>query len=76
MMNVGVRPTVDGMHHLAEVNIFDFNDDIYGKKIKVTLHRRLRAELKFPSLDALRQQLEKDRDDAISLLRDPARQAF
>ena len=76
MMNVGVRPTVDGMHHLAEVNIFDFNDDIYGKKIKVTLHRRLRAELKFPSLEALRLQLEKDRDNAISGLRDAARQAL
>lgn len=76
MMNVGVRPTVDGMHHLAEVNIFDFNEDIYGKIINITLHQRLRAELKFPSLEALRLQLEKDRDNAISGLRDAARQAL
>lgn len=76
MMNVGVRPTIDGKHHLAEVNIFDFDGDIYGKKVTVTLHRRLRGEQRFSSMEALRQQLEKDRDDARSLLRDPARQAF
>jgi riboflavin kinase/FMN adenylyltransferase len=60
MMNIGVRPTIDGLHRVIEVNIFDFDQDIYGKTLKVSLHSYLRAEQKFAGLEALKAQLGKD----------------
>ena len=64
MMNIGVRPTVDGLNEVIEVNIFDFDADIYGEPVKESVHRRLRAEKKFGSLDELKDQLAKDRSEA------------
>ena len=58
--NIGVRPTVDGREPLLEVHIFDFDQDIYGRLLTVTVHHRLRDERKFPSLDALKAQIEID----------------
>jgi riboflavin kinase/FMN adenylyltransferase len=69
MMNIGYRPTVDGLNHMIEVNLFDFNQDIYGKKIEVSMVQRIRGEQKFSGLDALQAQLKKDRQDAMDLLR-------
>lgn len=68
MMNIGVRPTVDGMNHMTEVNLFDFNQDIYGKKIEVSVVQRIRGEQKFSGLDALQAQLKKDQQDAMDIL--------
>lgn len=68
MMNIGFRPTVDGLNHMIEVNLFDFNQDIYGKKMEVTLLQRIRGEQKFSGLDALRAQLKKDQQDALNIL--------
>ncbi len=65
MMNIGVRPTVDGTRRVIEVNIFDFDADIYGQLVTISLLRRLRGEQKFSGLDALREQLAKDRIAAI-----------
>lgn len=62
--NIGVRPTVDGREPLLEVHIFDFDDDIYGRLLTVTVHRKLREEHKFPSLDVLKAQIEVDIQDA------------
>jgi riboflavin kinase/FMN adenylyltransferase len=71
MCNIGCRPTVgEGNARTIETNIFGFDEDIYGLDIKVTFVRKIRDEVKFDSLDALRQQLECDRNsclDAISL---------
>ncbi|MEO5943557.1 MAG: bifunctional riboflavin kinase/FAD synthetase [Ferruginibacter sp.] len=64
MMNIGVRPTVDGSKRVIEVNIFDFDMDIYGETIKVTIKKRLRSEVKFKSLDELKAQLAKDKIEA------------
>lgn len=64
MMNIGVRPTVDGTNRVTEVNIFDFDETIYGKHVKVSLKKRLRSEVKFNGLDALKAQLAKDKLDA------------
>lgn len=58
--NIGVRPTVDGREPLLEVHIFDFDEDIYGRLLTVTVHHRLRDERKFPSLEALKAQIEID----------------
>lgn len=69
MMNIGVRPTVsDGLKTTLEVNIFDFNDDIYNQKISVCLVAKIRNEQKFNSMEELICQLEKDRATAIELL--------
>lgn len=68
MMNIGLRPTVDGLNHMTEVNLFDFNQDIYGKKIEVSLVQRIRGEQKFSGLDALQAQLKIDQQDAMNIL--------
>lgn len=60
MMNIGYRPTVDGKHRTIEVHLFDFTDDIYGKKMTIVLRKRLRDEIKFSNLDALKEQLARD----------------
>ncbi len=65
MMNIGLRPTVDGSHRVIEVNIFDFNDDIYGRNLRVFLKKRLRGEQKFGGLEALKEQLGRDRATAL-----------
>ena len=63
MCNVGCRPTVSsGNHRTIETHIFDFDEDIYGLDIKVTFMEKIRDEVKFESLEALRNQLEKDRE--------------
>jgi riboflavin kinase/FMN adenylyltransferase len=65
MMNIGVRPTVDGKKRVIEVNIFDFSTDIYGQTLQVHIHHYLRGEVKFNGLDALKEQLQKDKLSAI-----------
>ncbi len=61
MMNIGFRPTVDGKKRTIEVNIFDFDKDIYGETIVVKLLHYIRSEVKFNGVDALKEQLNKDR---------------
>lgn len=68
MMNIGVRPTVDGKKRVIEVNIFDFNHDIYGKTLRVYLKHYLRGEVKFNGLDELKNQLSLDKITALKLL--------
>lgn len=60
MANLGSRPTVGGGHHRLEVHLFKFSGDLYGKNLDVAFVKFLRSEEKFPSLDALRQQIEQD----------------
>lgn len=67
MMNIGIRPTVEGINRVIEVNIFDFDEMIYGKSIKVTLLKQLRNEIKFNGLDALKAQLALDKEQAMLL---------
>ena len=62
MTNIGVRPTVGGTVPTIETHILDFNEDIYGLPLRITFLRRIRNEVRFPSLDALKRQLEKDRE--------------
>lgn len=67
MMNIGIRPTVGGTGRVIEVNIFEFDEDIYGKVLTVHLFERLREEVKFDSLDGLKKQLLKDKQDTLKL---------
>ena len=64
MCNIGTRPTVGGNVRTIETNIFDFDEDIYGLPIVLHMKKRLRSEVRFPSLEALKLQLEKDREEA------------
>jgi riboflavin kinase/FMN adenylyltransferase len=68
MMNIGTRPTVDGTRRVIEVNIFDFNGDLYGRQLRIFVKKHLRDEEKFAGLDALKQQLAKDRENAAAAL--------
>lgn len=60
VMNIGVRPTVDGQVPSAEVHLFDWSTDLYGKTLVVKLEEFIRPEQKFGSLDGLKQQIQSD----------------
>jgi riboflavin kinase/FMN adenylyltransferase len=68
MMNIGVRPTIDGTQRTIEVNIFDFEEDLYGKLVRVFVKRFLREEKKFSGIEELKSQLAKDKLDALQHL--------
>ncbi|QNA43229.1 bifunctional riboflavin kinase/FAD synthetase [Lacibacter sediminis] len=70
MMNIGTRPTVDGTTKTVEVNLFDFEEDIYNRHLKVFVKYHLRNEVKFDGLDKLIEQLHKDKEISISKLAD------
>ena len=62
MTNIGTRPTVGGTVRTVETHILDFDEDIYGLPLRIRFLRRIRDEVRFPSLDALKAQLGKDRE--------------
>ena len=66
--NIGVRPTVDGETRLLEVHLFDVNEDLYGKYMRVEFLSKLREERRFESLDELKAQIARDADDARAYL--------
>lgn len=68
VMNLGTRPTVDGQHTQAEVHLFDWAGDLYGKALRVHLEAFLRPEQRFESLEALKAQIQRDCDQARSHL--------
>lgn len=68
MCNIGVRPTVEGKTKTIEVNIFDFNQDLYGETLTLHFIDRIRDERKFNSLEELKDQLKKDQQECVSLL--------
>lgn len=68
MANIGSQPTFEERKHAFEVHIFNFSQEVYGEWIAVVFHHRLRSELRFDSLDALRSQLEKDKFAALDRL--------
>ena len=69
MMSIGTNPTTDSDNTLKlEVHLFDFEDDIYGKFITVNFVKRLRDELKFDSITALKHQIERDEEHCLNLI--------
>ncbi|EIM76760.1 riboflavin biosynthesis protein RibF [Nitritalea halalkaliphila LW7] len=68
MLNIGRRPTVNGINRSIEVNLFNFTGDLYDRRVRVRLLAFLREERKFDGLEALKEQLEKDRKHAKQLL--------
>jgi len=77
--SLGVRPMFDGREPLLETHLFDFDGDLYGRRIEVEFVARLRDEKKFADLDALKAQMDRDAAQAREILdrhpgenRDPA----
>ena len=69
MLSIGFNPTVTDKKELKiEANIFDFDQDIYGRQIAIQFVRKLRDEQKFESLEALKQQLHQDKTDTLEVL--------
>ncbi|MBL8252517.1 MAG: bifunctional riboflavin kinase/FAD synthetase [Candidatus Competibacter sp.] len=62
--NVGRRPTVQGVREQLEVHLLDYQGDLYGRHVKVDFLHYLRPEQRFESLDALRQQIQRDEQAA------------
>jgi riboflavin kinase/FMN adenylyltransferase len=66
--NIGYSPTFDDFQFTVEVHILDFKKMIYGQRIRVNFIKRIRDEMKFPSLAALREQIAEDAQTARQLL--------
>lgn len=69
MLNIGFRPTFGGTQKRVEVNIFDFDNNIYGEEIKVEFYHKIRSEIKFQNVGALKSQLQQDKKVALSILK-------
>ena len=68
MMNIGYNPTVDGTQKNIEVHLLHVNQDLYDRQLQVRFFKKIRDEIKFDSLEALKAQLEKDKKTAIAFL--------
>lgn len=68
MMNVGRHPTLPEGPATVEINLLDFEGDLYGQTLYVEPEAFLRGEVRFESLDALRAQLHRDRESVRAIL--------
>lgn len=68
MLSVGRRPTLENSDERVEVNIFHFDEEIYGETIRVIVKKFLRAQEKYASLDELKQQLAIDKQNSLNIL--------
>ncbi len=69
MLNIGVRPTIGGNEHRQEVHIMDLEQNLYGEELKILLIRQIRHEMKFNNLQELQLQLSRDKEEALSILK-------
>lgn len=69
MLNIGLRPTVGGTKRTVEVHLFGFNREIYGDTLRVSFIERIRDEQPFSDVEALKEQLHKDRERAEQILK-------
>jgi riboflavin kinase / FMN adenylyltransferase len=68
MMSIGFRPTVDGSKRVIEVNIFNFDEEIYDQTLKVYVKKYLREEIKFEGLKELVKQIDLDKIESLKVL--------
>ncbi len=68
MMYIGNRPVIEGKHRTIEVNIFDFDEDIYGKTLKVYIYDYIRGDIPLNGLDELKSQLARDKSSVLEIL--------
>ena len=70
MMNIGVKPTLELEKESIEVNLFDWNKNLYGKEIKVSVIKYVRTDKKFDSLNDLKEQIKLDKKTCIKLIKE------
>lgn len=68
MMSIGLRPTIGNSDRTIEVNIFDFQEDIYGERLRVYVKKYLREEKKFANLEELKTAIAADKIEALNYL--------
>jgi riboflavin kinase/FMN adenylyltransferase len=68
MMNIGTRPTFEGKRQTLEVNILDFEGNLYGQQVTITFVVRLREERRFDSPESLVAQLNEDEEQVRKIL--------
>src|SRR5690349_21356536 len=68
MLYIGVRPTLRGTKRNIEVNLFEFDQDIYGETLTLHFHSQLRGDQTFDGLESMKAQLKKDKEDALRAL--------
>lgn len=68
IMNIGNRPTVNGLNQTIEVHFLDFDKDLYGQEITIEVVEFIREEQKFDSLDTLKNQIQKDKEQSLSFI--------
>lgn len=71
VVNIGRRPTFGGGGVVVEAHLFDFDGDLYGRRLRLEMEHRLRDERVFPGVDALRAQIAADAAEARRLLVNP-----
>jgi len=69
MAYIGTRPTINGIRRNIEVNIFDFDKEIYNQQVSMEFHNFVRGDMKFDSLDRLKAQIAKDKVEVEKLLK-------
>ena len=70
VVNIGNNPTIaEGNPVTVEAHIIDFEGDLYGKSVVLSFADRLRGEIKFNSLEALRRQIEHDAEEALKMIK-------
>jgi len=68
MLNIGMRPTITGNKQVIEVNIFNFNKNIYSAFLTVYFMKKLRDEIKFSGIEQMKEHLAKDKENALKCL--------
>lgn len=68
MLSIGTRPTLQFSNERVEINLFDFNEEIYGKTVRVIVKNFLRSQEKYTSLDELKKQLAVDKQNSLAVL--------
>ena len=69
MLNIGNRPTYGTFNQTIEVHIFDFNEEIYNREVRVFFIERVRDEVKFSSIEQLKEQLIADKERIEQILK-------
>lgn len=68
ILNIGVRPTVDGLNFQVEAHLFNFDEDVYGREIEIFFIKKIRDERKFADIESLVEQIGQDVEIAQSIL--------
>jgi riboflavin kinase/FMN adenylyltransferase len=68
MLYIGKRPVINGNTLSIEVNIFNFDSDVYGKNIKVFFKERIRGDMNFENLEQLKEKMQEDKINATKIL--------